>query len=105
MGWLRWIGGCLRSLLGIVRCGRGGGSTTSLTNTWGNKKYVVYPGFVQSRHDGDVHYITARQLMHLYGVRLSDCVVAQSDTDLLGRDFTGLIPLRPRYDGDYRLNG
>ena len=67
-------------------------------------RYVVYPDFVRSRHDGEMHFIDARQLMDLYGVRPDECVV----DDLRGPGprvtvAANLIPLGPREDGDYRL--
>ena len=39
------------------------------------KKYVLHPGPIRSKVDGDWHTITARQLAFLYGLRLEDCYV------------------------------
>lgn len=61
------------------------------------KKYLVCPGYVTSRHDGDRHYIGAESLMHLYGVKQEECVV----WDGFSRWPEDLIPLRPRFRGDY----
>lgn len=63
--------------------------------------YILEPGRVRSRTDGDIHYITALQLARLYGVPLSDCVVNLGDKDL--RPWVGLPVFRPRYDGNYPL--
>lgn len=77
-----------------------------------NKKYIVWPGYVRSRTDGDKHYIGAQQLMMLYGVPQHDCVIAPPIADqsrqaamrrkiLDGID--GLVHLRPRQNGNYQL--
>jgi len=62
------------------------------------KKYVLFPGYVRSRNDGDRHYIDAPKLAQLYGVRLGECVIAneRGHSALLG-----LIELHPRSDGLY----
>lgn len=72
------------------------------------KKFMVCPGHIKSKNDGDWHYIGAFQLMRLYGVNPKDCVVAERDHP--GRSWasvpranaTNLIRLAPRYNGDYR---
>lgn len=58
-------------------------------------KYLLCPGEIRSKNDGDLHYISARRLIELYGVDPRECT-----TD--DRGLEGLIPLRPRYQGDYR---
>lgn len=45
------------------------------------KRYLLHPGYVVSRTDGDRHYITSQMLMKLYNVLPKDCVT--------------YIPLRP----------
>jgi hypothetical protein len=37
-------------------------------------KYVIWPGHVVSENDRDVHYITYRRLIQLYGVNPADCI-------------------------------
>ena len=69
-------------------------------------KYIIYPGHVTSKEDGDRHYISAGELMHLYKVSIKECVIIRSERDhykLRGfkRD---LIQLYPRYDGDYSMD-
>lgn len=59
-------------------------------------KYALYPGYVISQHDGDRHYITPEMLASLYQVPMSECVINPESTE-------GLIVLRPRYDGNYKL--
>ncbi len=67
------------------------------------RKYVVMPGYITSRQDGDEHYIGGRELMRLYGVRPDECYVLRPGETGSGLP-EGLRVLRPRYDGDYRLS-
>ena len=78
------------------------------------RRYLICPGFVRSRTDGQQHFIHARQIAFLYGVRWDECVVLPSGWDdpaeerhrecLLARARRGeLIALHPRYDGNYTL--
>lgn len=60
-------------------------------------KYLVCPGHVKSK-DGDTHYISARQLMQLYGVSPKECVIWQER-----RTYKGLIRLVPKKDGNYTI--
>lgn len=63
-------------------------------------KYVIHPGFVISKNDGDRHYVTANQLIRLYGVNPRECLVA-GRTALPSDD---LIHLHPQYSGNYELS-
>lgn len=70
------------------------------------RPYVLCPGTVTSRHDGQEHYISARQLARLYGVRSALCVVLLPDdveqNVLRGYDNPEtLVFLHPRQDGLY----
>lgn len=70
------------------------------------KKYILYPGPITSRSDGQEHFIHAAQLANLYRVRLSECEVMHDDlsvdeTKLKERLWKDLIPLFPRYHGNY----
>lgn len=63
-------------------------------------KYLVIPGTVRSRMDGDEHYIGSRQLMDLYQVDPRECV----RSDVAGPFVNwhkGLVKLRPRACGRY----
>jgi hypothetical protein len=65
------------------------------------KRYLVTPDVVQSKRDGQYHYIDAPRLMRLYGVDPAECIVAPTNR----RGWNppkGLIVLRPRHHGDYR---
>lgn len=75
-----------------------------------SKRYVLCPGWVTSKNDGDRHYITAEQLAQLYGVPMAECLVYAPQkwwpASLLRREqerCQELTRLEPRYDGDYRL--
>lgn len=67
-------------------------------------KYIVRPGYVFSRSDGDRHYISADKLIELHQVPISECVIIANKKDLyklkgLKRE---LINLFPRTDGKYK---
>ena len=66
-------------------------------------KYVVHPGTVWSKTDGDVHFIGARRLMQLYGVSPLECVIDDVKGTMLGHHTEGLIHLSPDFHGDYKL--
>lgn len=73
-------------------------------------KYVVCPDLVTSKTDRDRHYIGASQLMMLYGVSPSECVIYEPMKDwpeayyrMAEERHKGLIRLEPRYDGKYEL--
>jgi hypothetical protein len=70
-------------------------------------RYVVHPGMVMSRNDGDWHFISADKLMRLYKVDPRICGIedeARPET-MVGHDWFDRIHLYPRRDGDYRLPG
>ena len=74
------------------------------------QKYVVCPGKVTSKNDGQKHYIGPVQLMRLYGVDSRECEIyepapwwPQSYYQEAERRQKGMIRLYPRYDGDYSL--
>lgn len=64
-----------------------------------NKHFLICPGDVVSKYDGQTHYIGVRQLMSLYGVRAEECVTDGPHN----RRLEGLLHLEPNYDGDYSL--
>lgn len=65
-------------------------------------RYVIHPGHVYSKNDGQLHYINGRQLMRLYGVNPSECVIASAQYGWCAP--SGCTHLRPRNDGNYKLN-
>ena len=79
-------------------------------------KYAVYPGPVKSKNDGQVHFIGAAQLMALYKVQPQECLVIHPlprnprpedvSENRRKEDFVTdhkLIPLFPRFDGNYAI--
>lgn len=63
-------------------------------------KYLLLPGIVRSRNDGDYHHIGRRNLIDLYGVKPRDCLLyapGRIDKKLYAK----LIKLYPREDGRY----
>lgn len=67
--------------------------------------YVLHPGWVSGKFDGDRHYISAIRLAELYGVPIHKCVIGPG-TDLDVRQWiepVGAVHLRPRHDGNYVL--
>lgn len=63
-------------------------------------RYVLHPGYVTSRNDGDTHFIGGPRLARLYGVDIQDCVFGDVPSY---REEDGDIHLRPRSDGNYAL--
>jgi hypothetical protein len=61
-------------------------------------KYLVKPGYVFSKSDGDKHWISADKLIRLYQVNPRECVISHPYLDP-----EDLIVLEPRYDGNYEL--
>lgn len=72
-------------------------------------RYLLCPGPVHSRVDGQVHHVGAAELMRLYGAKPAECVVMPSgpggllDWALGCLERGELIALHPRFDGEYRL--
>lgn len=74
-------------------------------------KYVICPGEVLSKTDGQRHYVGAMQLMKLYGVDPRECEIHEpapwwpcSYYMAAEERQHGLPRLRPRYDGKYELH-
>lgn len=72
-------------------------------------RYVLCPGPVRSRVDGQEHHVGAAELVQLYRVNPSACLVMPSGPGGLRAWALGciergeLVALHPRPDGDYRL--
>lgn len=64
------------------------------------KKYLVCPGHVHSFNDGQLHYISSRQLISLYKVDIEECVI---NSNLNPKNPNGLIMLKPKADGNYTI--
>jgi hypothetical protein len=68
-----------------------------------SKKYLVIPGEVVSQNDGQTHFISAQQLIKLYGVDKRDCVIV-SPKSIAINFYEDLIKLTPKEDGNYQLH-
>lgn len=74
------------------------------------KKYLVVGGFVTSKNDGDTHYVDAPSLCRLYGVNPKECWMKDERSFINEQHIEAfksddLIVLKPRYDGNYTLQG
>lgn len=74
-------------------------------------KYIVCPGEVTSRTDGQRHYIGAMRLMKLYGVNPQECEIYEpapwwprSYYKQANWQYKGAILLEPRFDGNYTID-
>lgn len=75
-----------------------------MSQNTGSKKYLLCPGYVTSRTDGDRHFIDARRLRELYGVRSEDCEIYNEYLGMVhGYFHDSMIRLYPRADGNYSL--
>jgi len=69
------------------------------------KKYIIYPGYIESKNDKESHYIDAQKLMYLYNVKESECIIYNSEKDLYGiteSNLSQLIQLFPLRNGNYK---
>lgn len=65
-------------------------------------KYLVYPGYVTSKKDGDRHFINCKKLCELYKVSMSECRFIYHAIDCAG--IRGKFKeLRPDSSGEYNL--
>ena len=74
------------------------------------KKYLICPSHIRSKNDGDRHYISSVELMHLYGVSYKDCDIMSENHDYWDNPhrYPGIFDkyeaiLSPNYHGEYNL--
>lgn len=67
------------------------------------KKYIVYGGDVTNGQQ--THYVSAHQVMRLYGLALENCILVDWDSpsSFLGFVTKDHVKLGPRSDGNYVL--
>jgi hypothetical protein len=68
-------------------------------------RYVIHPGYVRSANDGQLHYITAGQLIKLYQLPQNSrvLIIAHAYPTPGFREEPGDVHLYPRRDGNYTL--
>lgn len=68
-------------------------------------KYVLFPGWVTSTHDGQRHWVSASDLVRLYGVNRAECVEYPFSKHLQMHWGwpDGAKALQPRADGRYQV--
>jgi len=76
------------------------------------KKYVIFGGKVKSKYDGEEHYIPPYRVAELYGLNPHSPnvkLISGKNFEMAERELRGLdnswIPLFPRSDGKYKLEG
>lgn len=66
--------------------------------------WVLCPGRVKSKNDGQTHYITEKQLRQLYNLKYLDYVLTEEEYATrrgIRPEEVYVIRLHPRYEGDY----
>lgn len=66
-------------------------------------KYIIHPGLIRSKNDGQWHYIKYGDLIGLYDVSPRDCRLATEVVLRSLRRCDNVIHLYPRYDGNYKI--
>ena len=73
-------------------------------------KYICYCGRVKSVNDGEIHYITAHSLPHLYKINPGDCIFIEQNTTVEKEikkfknvKLDNLIRLNPDDTGNYDI--
>lgn len=64
------------------------------------KKYLVIPDHIIEKQG--VTYVSANELIRLYGVNPEQCYIELGDSFRKNFDTKHLIELRPRVNGDYK---
>ena len=71
------------------------------------KKYILFPGYVYSMHDGDRHFIGAKHLIKLYKIDPQECIIYKDEHSLQGYSpgqLESMICLYPKSDGNYTID-
>lgn len=65
------------------------------------KRYVIHPGWVVSRRDGDRHFIGYWQLVQLYRVNPAECIHADQTLGMKKKHLQAMTHLHPSVSGNY----
>lgn len=66
-------------------------------------RYVVYGGYVISKHDAQEHYVGPTEVARLYGVNPSECIMARTVSETIGYKHDRYVWLGPDSSGRYEL--
>lgn len=64
-------------------------------------RYILHPGYIRSKNDGNLHFISANTLIGLYKVDPKLCI---THDDKRYEQKSGDVHLRPRYNGNYNID-
>lgn len=70
-------------------------------------KYVIHPGYIFSRNDGEKHFVSGKQLIRLYKVHPTECIMYRYNPVVLQKleELSEKVEhLYPRNDGKYSLH-
>ncbi len=65
-------------------------------------RFMIVPGWIFSRTDGDKHWVSADELMRLHRIHPGECVIFNEDIDVFRNHADPLITLSPSSDGKYK---
>jgi hypothetical protein len=71
-------------------------------------KYIIHPGNVFSKNDGDYHYISGERLIKLYNLNPKKCLIVRNPRPFSRMPFgmpddPSYKHLYPRWDGNYSI--
>jgi len=72
------------------------------------KKYLIFGGYIHSKNDGDLHFISGDRLRQLYNINKEDCIIVNNEEDKMkikGIKRYEFIELYPKFDGKYENLG
>lgn len=64
------------------------------------RRAMVHPGYVKSKNDGDIHWISGADLIRLYRLNPATTTV-YTEGRMAGRDQADFDHYYPRFDGKY----
>lgn len=71
-------------------------------------RFIIHPGWIRSKNDGDIHWISGAMLMRLYRVFSHESVIVDEKnfpgSEASYRERPGDIHLYPNYYGNYYIH-
>mgnify|MGYP006198882487 CR=1 FL=1 len=68
-------------------------------------KNVIHPGWVVSKNDMDVHYVSYHSLIALYKLNPAECMVYDNTWHMDKQYIDSLDHYYPKYNGNYNKGG